>query len=111
MKEGSQLVEKTRETSAELLKDLEITKEGFIWYPSVMNIPEQGIVFPDGTSKDDWKWASMKAVLVKDEEKEKYPMPGKKGEYYTHRLDNTTTKHFDKLCYMDALDEIGMFEK
>lgn len=110
MKEGEELVTQTRETAAELIKDLEIVKEGFVWYPSVMNIPEQGIVFPDGTSKENWQWASMKAVPVKEDEKEKYPMPGKKGEFYTHRLDNTTMKHFDKLCYMDALEEIGMFE-
>ena len=111
MKEGEELVTQTRETAAELLKDLEVVKDGFVWYPSVMNLPEQGIVFPDGTSKEDWRWASMKAVLVTEEEKKKYPIPNKKGEFYTHRIDNTTMKHFSKLCYMDALEEIGMFEK
>jgi Zn ribbon nucleic-acid-binding protein len=111
MKEGEEIITQTRETSAELIKDLEIIQEGYVWYPSVMNIPEQGIVFPDGSSKDQWMWASMKAVKVKEEEKEKYPVPGKKGEYYTYRIDDATLKHFDKMCYMDALEEIGMFEK
>lgn len=111
LKTGSQLVKQTRDSSAELIKDLEIEKGGFHWFPTVMNIEGKGIVFPDGSNKEEWKWASMLSVPVKEDEKEKYPIPGKKGEFYSHRLDNTTMVHYDKLEFMDALEKIGMFEK
>lgn len=111
LKVGSQLVEQTRQSSAELIKDLEKEIDGFHWFPTVMNIPEQGIVFPDGVNKEEWKWAAMMSVPVKEEEKEKYPVPGKKGEFYTHRLDNTTMVHYGQFEFMDALEKIGMFEK
>jgi hypothetical protein len=111
LKTGSPLVKQTRDSSAELIKDLEIEKDGFHWFPTVMNIEGKGIVFPDGTNKEEWKWASMLSVPVKEEEKTKYPIPGKKGEFYSHRLDNTTMVHYDKLEFMDALEKIGMFEK
>ena len=49
--------------------------EGKIWMPSMVNLPKQGMVFANGKNGDDWKWAAVKAVPVKEEEKSKYPIP------------------------------------
>ena len=42
------------------------------------------------------------------EEKEKYPKPGKKDEYYEHRMDMSTMKQFEERDYMEALSYIGV---
>jgi hypothetical protein len=49
--------------------------------PSTVNLPTQGMVFANGLMLKDWKWAAVKAVPVLEEEKEKYPIPGKKGNF------------------------------
>ena len=50
-------------------------------------------------------------VPVKEEEKEKYPIPNKKGEYYEWRMDMSTITHYDEKDFVDALDFIGIFDK
>ena len=45
-----------------------------------------------------------------DKDRKKYPIPGKKGEYYKFRMDMDTLKNFDEGDYMEALDYIGVFE-
>ena len=41
-------------------------------------------------------------------EKLKYPIPGKKDQYYKHRMDMTTMKHFKERDFMEALSYIGV---
>jgi hypothetical protein len=84
--------------------------EGKIWMPSMVNLPKQGMVFANGKNGDDWKWAAVKAVPVKEEEKSKYPIPGKENEFYEFRMDMETLTEFEEHNYMDALEYIGVFE-
>jgi len=109
MKEGERFYEEQIEILPELYKDLFWTDEdGKIWMPSVVNEPTKGMVFANGASSSTWMWGAVKAVPVKDEEKEKYPIPNKKGEYYQFRMDMTTLKNFDKFGFIDALSYIGV---
>lgn len=85
-------------------------EEGKIWMPSMVNLPEQGMVFANGPNGDNWKWGAVKAVPVTEEEKLKYPIPGKKDEYYQFRMDMETLKEFDEGDFMEALDYIGVFK-
>jgi hypothetical protein len=66
------------------------------------------MVFANGPSVSEWKWAAVKAVPVTAEEAEKYPIPGKKGEYYTWRMDMTTLQEFPEKEFMEALSYIGV---
>ena len=84
--------------------------EGKIWMPSMVNLPKQGMVFANGKNGDDWKWAAVKAVPVKEEEKSKYPIPGKENEFYEFRMDMETLTEYEEHNYMDALEYIGVFE-
>ena len=86
-------------------------EEGKSWLPSTINLPKQGMVFANGSKPENWKWAAVKATEVKEEEKERYPIPNKEGEYYEHRMDMTTMKMFDERDFLEALDYIGLFEK
>ena len=109
MKEGERFYEEQIEVLPELYKDLFWTDEdGKIWMPSVVNEPTKGMVFANGASSSEWMWGTVKAVPVKNEEKEKYPIPNKKGEYYSYRMDMTTLKNFDKFGFIDALSYIGV---
>jgi hypothetical protein len=109
MKEGEEFYEQQISILPELYKDL-LNKDddGTIWMPSTINVPQQGMVFANGPSKEDWGWAAVKAVPVIKEEKEKYPIPGKKGQYYDWRMDMTTLKMFVEHDYMEALSYIGI---
>ena len=48
------------------------------------------MVFAQGSNRDEWRWTGVKAVKVAEEEKKKYPKPGKKNEYYEFRMDMST---------------------
>ena len=108
MKDGDVFYERQLEILPELYKDL-INKDddGHIWMPSTVNIPTQGMIFANGSSLSDWGWAAVKAVPVLEEEKEKYPILGKEGQYYEWRMDMTTLQMFPERDFMEALSYIG----
>ena len=110
MKRGEKFLEEQMEKLPNLYKELlGEDEEGLIWMPSTVNIVQKGMVFANGKSKDDWEWSAVKAIPVTEEEKEKYPIPGKEGEYYKWRMDMETIETFSQTDYMDALEYIGIF--
>ena len=84
-------------------------KDGKIWMPSTVNMPSKGMVFANGSNSSEWKWSAVLAVPVKEEEKEKYPIPSKDGEFYEWRMDMDNVKEFPETDYIEALDYIGIF--
>ena len=99
------------ELTAELIKDLKQVHNNLAWYPKVINLQERGMVFPEWNKRSrDWYWAAVKAVSVTEEEKEKYPDPMNPGEFYKFRMDMKNIKRFNKLEFMDAAEEIGIFD-
>jgi len=109
MKEGEAFYETQIQTLPELYKDLMSKDEdGKIWMPSAINLPQQGMVFANGSNVENWMWSAVKAVPVTEEEKTKYPIPGKKDQYYEWRMDMTTISHFPQGDYMEALSYIGV---
>jgi hypothetical protein len=64
---------------------------GYYWYPNTVILEDKSMVFADGKSTIDWKWAGVKS------------QDGK--------ADMTTIKHFEEKDFMEALDYIGFFEK
>ena len=112
MTEDSEFLDEQLEVLPELYKDLiYIDEEGYNWMPSAVNNPEQGMIYADGKTSEDWKWSAVKAMKISEEEKEKYPIPNKEGEFYEYKMDMTTLKQFDERDFIEALDYIGVFEK
>ena len=112
MKKDEVFFEEQMETLPNLYKELMGEDyEGKIWMPSTVNLPEKGMVFANGPNASDWKWGAVKAVPVKDEDKEKYPIPGKPGEFYKKRMDMENGKSFEERDYMEALSYIGVLPK
>jgi hypothetical protein len=105
MTEDSEFLEEQIEVLPEIYKDLVYKDEnGKHWMPSTINKPEQGMIFIDGTSIEDWKWAACKAVELTEEELSRFP------EGSTHKMDMSTVKQFDERDFIEALDYIGVFE-
>jgi len=106
--EASEYVEAAEANQPKLVTELRVLDElrHLVWYPSVINIPMKGMIFPMGT-ENEWTWEVMKVREVTEEEKEKYPMPEKDGEFFKTILDVKGKKNFPKDKFIDALKEIG----
>ena len=109
MKKGEEFFNEQTTVLPELYKDLFfIDKKGLTWMPASVNKPQIGMVFIDGTSLEDWEWCGVKATEVCEEEKDKFKIPNKEGEYYTHKMNMETKKNFGK-DHMEALEYVGFF--
>ena len=103
MTKGSEVVSNALATSPELYKDLmHEDKNGRVWLPATITLPAKGMVFIDGTSKKDWKWAAVNAIPLQEGDK-------KVAEDQTHKMDMKNVKHFKQNDFMDALETIGFF--
>ena len=120
MKKGEKFFDEQIEILPELYKVLlGEDSEGLVWMPQTVNLPQLGMVFasiakefgfPDKpASQDNYEWAAVKAIKIKEEDKEKYPIPKKKGEFYEWRMDMTTEKRFEHKDFVEALDYINVF--
>jgi len=108
------------ELTAELIKDLRQDHEPpgggekLAWFPTAITMPDKGMIFPEpikGAGKDEWLWTVVKAIPIPKEEQEKYPDPSNPGKFYENRMDMKNLKRYDKLCFMDAAEELGMFDR
>ena len=115
----SEALKETLKYTADLIKDLRLDLippgggEKLAWFPTAITMPEQGMIFPEPLKKGekDWGWTVVKAIPIPKEDQEKYPDPRNPGTFYKHKMDMKNMKHFDKLCFMDAAEELGMFTK
>ena len=103
--EGGELVTNTLESSPELYKDLAYTDENNnVWFPATITLPGRGMVFIDGTSKEDWKWAAIKAVPIPEDERDRYPSDQE------FKMDMDNASYFDQRGFMDALEVIDFYK-
>ena len=87
--------------------------EKLAWFPTTITMPEKGMIFPEpikGAGKDEWMWTVVKAIDIPEEEQNKYPDPRNPGKFYKKRMDMKNLKRYDKLCFMDAAEDLGMFD-
>jgi|TARA_R100000742_G_C4269470_1_gene87963 hypothetical protein len=97
------------ENTSELVREL-MTKDkdrDIYWYPSIVNMGKLGIIYPEGI-KENWVWKFAKVVQVLEEDREKYPIPGKDGEYYTERLDVDNAMEFGQYEFLRACKAMGI---
>lgn len=111
MTQDSDFLKEQFEILPEIYKDLawEDPNTKLVWIPMMVNVPHLGMVFANGSSVENWKWASVQAVKVKEEEKEKFKKPGTEDEYYEWKTDMSTKKEFGETEFLEALDYVGIF--
>jgi hypothetical protein len=114
----SEALKQTLELTAEMIKDLRLDLvppgggEKLAWFPTAITMPNKGMIFPEPIQDtDDWGWTVVKAIPIPEDEQHKYPDPTNPGNFYTNRMDMKNLKRYDKLCFMDAAEELGMFER
>lgn len=106
--EGSEMIKQYEEITANLIKDLRWVDPAtkLVWYPVVLNFHETGMMFPDGTSIEDWGWRAALAVDVEESEQHKYPIKGKKDEFFKKRIDMENSELFDKDQFRQAAEYV-----
>ena len=115
----SEALKQTLELTADLIKDLRQDHippgggEKLAWFPTAITMPEKGMIFPAPIKKGskDWHWTVVKAIPIPEDERKKYPDPTNPGTFYKNKMDMKNLKHFNKLEFMDAAEELGMFKK
>ena len=105
MEANSKIVLDALASSPELYKDLMfVDKDSRVWFPATITLPNSGMVFADGTSKENWKWAAVKSIEISEKEKKNFPKD------QTHKMDMKSPKHFEQKDFMDGLSQIGFFD-
>lgn len=105
MKEGTKVLETTLSKAPELYKDIIHTdQEGYKWIPVTIIEPTLGMVFVDGTNKEDWQWAAVKAINIPRS------IRRKNGITKTHKMDMGSMQHFPSGDFSDACNYAGLFK-
>ena len=110
MTEDSKILKESFELTAEI-KDNKQIHDNLVWLLTVITMPDKGMIFPEPQKEEEWKWTVVKAIPIPEEDKENFPVPNKPGEFYKTKMDMKSLKRFDKLAFMDAAEELGMFGK
>ena len=110
MTEDHEFYMQQMETLPELYKDLawKDPKTGLIWLPNTINNPEQGMVFANGPSASNWKWAAVKAIKIPKKDQKNHPILGKPGEFMKFKMDMKNMQLFEERDYIEALSYIGI---
>ena len=86
---GSDMFNEQIETLPELYKILMDEEDnGKLWMPSFHNVPGKGMVFANGTDRENWSWASV--------------------QYVGEKTDMSTKKDFAEKDFMDALSHANL---
>ena len=98
----SEHLEKSTENNTQLMNDLKIIDEerNLVWYPSVINMGEKGLIFPEG-QPDNYVWKYAQVVEVPEEEREKY-------NNYDRRLDVENAESYGQNGFLEACKAMGI---
>ena len=105
-KNDSVELEKLKDISSQLMNDVSMYDydRKIHWFPSVLNMGELGIIYPDGT-KDNWSWKYAKVrKLTKKEQKD----PAYKG--HEHTLDMDNAKEYGQHEFVEACKDMGIIK-
>ena len=71
-----------------------------IWFPSVINMGQLGMIYPEGTT-DNYVWKYAKVIDISEEERPKY-------NNYSQRLDVDNAETFEQKDFMGACKAMGI---
>jgi len=101
--DSDKLEEYTKSHSA-LMNDLKVfdEKRGIVWFPSVINMGEKGIIYPEG-DLNDWHWYYAEVVEIPEEERDQY-------DGHERRLDVENAQKFGQFEFTDACIAMGIIK-
>ena len=74
-----------------------------VWFPSVINMGNLGMIFPEGT-KDRYVWKYAKVIDIPEEERVNY-------NNYSQRLDVENAETFEQKNFIGACKAMGITER
>ena len=96
-----QLVENLKKSPILVQKlKVEDKHRNIVWFPSVINMGELGMIFPEGTP-EEYVWKYAKVIDVSKEEQHKY-------DNYDKRLDVENAKEYSQYEFLEACKEMGI---
>ena len=100
----SEKLEEYTKTHSKLMNDLKIIdeKRGIVWFPSVINMGEKGIIYPDG-ELTDWYWHYAKVGEIPEDERENY-------DGHERRLDVENAEKFGQFEFTEACQSMGIIK-
>lgn len=100
MIKDSQFLKEQMEILPEIYKLLiSEDEEGKIWLPTFNNTQGRGMVYANGTSRDNWWWEAVKYKKLKVPEVKNH-------QKITEKINPKSIKKFKEMDYIDALDYI-----
>jgi len=99
-----QLIENLKK-SPKLVQDSQFNDNtrNIVWFPSVINMGELGMIYPEGTS-DEYEWKYAKVVDIPEEERAIY-------DNHTKRLDVENAMSFKKDEFLKACETMGITQR
>ena len=99
---GSLKLIESLKKSPKLVQDKAYNDEerNIVWFPSVINMGELGMIFPEG-DKDGYVWKYAKVIEIPEQQKETY-------NNYDKRLDVENAKTFEQNQFLEACKEMGI---
>jgi hypothetical protein len=112
-KPGSDILKNMLDKSADIVGELQLEdkERDMVWLPSVLNMGEKGIIYPEGKDKSEWCWKFAGIKKLNEEEQKDYPIPNQDGKFYTQILDVKSAKTYDKLDFFSACQDMGIVKK
>ena len=100
----SEKLEEYTKSHSQFMNELRIMDEerGIVWFPSVINMGEKGIIYPEGTVSN-WHWYYATVVEIPKEDREKY-------DGHERRLDVENAKRFGQFEFMKACETMGIIK-
>jgi len=100
----SEKLEEYTKSHSQLMNELRIMDEerGIVWFPSVINMGEKGIIYPDG-QLTDWYWYYAKVIEIPKEDRKQY-------DVNERRSDVENAQKFGQFEFMDACQSMGIIK-
>tara|TARA_R100001377_G_C3187873_1_gene109308 strand:+ start:1297 stop:1752 length:456 start_codon:yes stop_codon:yes gene_type:complete len=98
----SEKLEEYTKSHSQLMNDLKIfdKERDIVWFPSVINMGEKGIIYPEGTASN-WHWYYATVVQIPKKDRKQY-------DGHERRLDVENAKKFGQFEFMDACQSMGI---
>ena len=82
---------------SEFIKKFSKEEDGYIWFPSMINLPI-GSLYPI-EQDDSLKWAVVEMIDIPEEEQKNYPDELEPGKFLSKRLDYENQQVFDEYIF------------
>ena len=106
--DNADLISKYEGSMPKLMIDLRYKDEhlGQYWYLTSIQF-KTGMIYPQPSKHDEYEWCFSPVVELTDEEKLKYPIPEKDGEYYSTRLATEHSETYSNHDFTGACRRAG----